>query len=53
MNKKQFLDYESPSTQFIELCVESGILYVSGGEPGAAGYDLDKGNFWGFGEDDD
>lgn len=53
MNKKQFLDYESPSTQLIELRVKSGILSVSGGEPGAAGYNLDKGNSWGFGEDDD
>lgn len=53
MNKKQPLDYDSPSTQLIELRVESGILYVSGGEPGAAGNNLNKGNSWGFGDDDE
>ena len=32
MNKKQLLDYESPTTQLIDLRVESGILIVSGEE---------------------
>ena len=31
MNKNRLLDYESPVTELIELRVESGILYVSGG----------------------
>ena len=34
MNKKQLLDYESPTTQLINLRIESGILTVSGdGDP--------------------
>ena len=52
MNKKKLLDYESPSTQILELRFESGLLYVSGGEPGAAGNNLGQGNSWGFGDDD-
>lgn len=31
MNKNKLLDYESPVTEHIELRVESGILFVSGG----------------------
>ena len=32
MNKKQLLDYESPTAELIELRIESGILFVSGQE---------------------
>ena len=30
MNKKQLLDYESPTTELINLRIESGILILSG-----------------------
>lgn len=31
MNKKRLESYEAPITQRIDLCIESGILTVSGG----------------------
>ena len=52
MNKKKSL-YEAPTTDVLVIRFEEGILIVSGGDPGAAGNNLGKGNTWGFDDDDD
>ena len=47
MNKKQLLDYESPTTQLIDLRVESGILITSDPQNNPnSGYD----NGWDLGD---